>query len=124
MNVKFKKLALSAGITAALGGFSMPSHAIIEAAPGEALLVPFVVYNDGVIGGTTPINTIVELTVPGSVGHDTIPNFYTASHTSPTNPGAKFAPATRRLLGRVVVQQLFLQVTSIGISSIARVSIC
>ena len=79
MNTKFKKLALSAGIAAALGGFSMPSHAIIEGAAGEALLVPFVIYDD--VAG---VNTIVELTVPGSVGLDTIPNNFTASHSTPT----------------------------------------
>jgi len=78
MNVKFKKLALAAGITAALGGVSMPTHAIIQGAAGEALLVPFALWDT--VGG---VNTIVELTIPGSVGHDTIPNHYTASHTTP-----------------------------------------
>ena len=85
MNTKFKKLALSAGIAAALGGFSMPSHAIIEGAAGEALLVPLAIYDD-----VSLVNTIVELTVPGSVGLDTIPNFYTASHSTPTGTSLTF----------------------------------
>jgi hypothetical protein len=105
MNTKFKKLALTAGITAALAGISMPTYAIIEGATGEALLVPFVVYADGVTaGGPIAINTIVELTVPGSVGHDTIPNNFTASHTTPTNnvinttePVGNFAPRNKNL---------------------------
>ena len=79
MNTKFKKLALSAGIATALGGFSLPSHAIIEGAAGEALLVPFAIYDSVAV-----VNTIVELTIPGTVGLDTIPNDFTASHSTPT----------------------------------------
>ena len=90
MNTKFKKLALSAGIAAALGGFSMPSHAIIEGVAGEALLVPFAIYDDGTNDSTALVNTIVEITVPGSVGLDTIPNNFTASHSTPTGTAMTF----------------------------------
>ena len=85
MNTKFKKLALSAAITAALGGVSMPTHALIQGSAGEALLVPFVVYDtvDSLPGSADVVNTIIELTIPGTVGLDTIPNHYTASHTTP-----------------------------------------
>ena len=85
MNVKFKKLALAAGITAALGGVSMPTHAIIQGSAGEALLVPLVVYDtvNHLATGADTVNTIIELTIPGTVGLDTVPNHYTASHTTP-----------------------------------------
>ena len=85
MNTKFKKLALSAGIAAALSVVSLPSHAIIEGVAGEALLVPLAIYDDVAL-----VNTIVELTVPGSVGLDTIPNNFTASHSTPTGTAMTF----------------------------------
>ncbi|MEI7997048.1 MAG: hypothetical protein WCH01_19305 [Methylococcaceae bacterium] len=88
MNTKFKKLALSAGIATALGGFSLPSHAIIEGAAGEALLVPFVIYDTAAV-----INTIVELTIPGTVGLDTIPNDFTASHSTPVLDHSTIPPS-------------------------------
>ena len=58
MNAKFKKLAIAAGVSTALAGASMPSHALVEGLPGEALLVPFVL----AVGG---VDTIVQLTVAG-----------------------------------------------------------
>jgi hypothetical protein len=86
----FKKLMLASGVATALAGVSLPSHAIIEAAPGEALLVPFVLYtNDGagpLNPNTTAINTLITVTTPSSVGFDTVPNFFTAPNSSPTNP--------------------------------------
>ena len=86
----FKKLMLASGVATALAGVSLPSHAIIEGAPGEALLVPFVLYSNA--GGAplapaaTSINTLVTVTTPSAVGFDTIPNVFTAPNTSPTNP--------------------------------------
>jgi len=102
MNTKFKKLALSAGITAALAGFSLPSHAIIEGVAGEALLVPFVVYDSDANNNGTIINTIVELTVPGSVGLDTIPNNFTASHSTPTGASITFNNPNLSVHGGIV----------------------
>jgi hypothetical protein len=79
------------------------------AEPGEAQLVPFVLWDDTPIcipvpAGTAPaplvcganavpavgpgivsINTAVKITVPKAVGNDVVPNFYTATHTTPTN---------------------------------------
>lgn len=86
----FKKLMLASGVATALAGVSLPSHAIIEGAPGEALLVPFVLYSNA--GGSfldpavTSINTLVMVTTPSAVGFDTIPNVFTAPNSSPTNP--------------------------------------
>ncbi len=86
----FKKLMLASGVATALAGASLPSHAIIEGAPGEALLVPFVLYSN--IGGAplapaaTSINTLISVTTPSAVGFDTVPNFFTAPNSTPTNP--------------------------------------
>lgn len=77
---KFKKTMLASGMAAALTGVSLPSQAIIEGAAGEALLVPFVLFDS-----VTSINTLIEVTVPSSVGLDTVPNFFTAPNTTPTN---------------------------------------
>jgi hypothetical protein len=76
----FRKLALASGVAVALSGVSLPSHAIIEGDPGEALLVPFVLYDS-----VSSVNTLVEVTVPSAVGRDVIPNEFTAPNTTPTN---------------------------------------
>jgi hypothetical protein len=81
----FKKIALVSGVAAALAGASLPSHAIIEGAAGEALLVPFVLYANPAVGPS--INTLISVTTPSAVGRDTIPNFFTAPNSTPTNPG-------------------------------------
>jgi len=90
----FRKTIAASSVAAALVGLSGPANAIIEAAPGEALLVPFVLYDSG---QTAPvfvptINTLVQVTVPAVVGFDTIPAFFTASHSSPTNLNSSFSP--------------------------------
>ena len=93
---KYQKLMLASGVATALAGLSMPTHAIIEGAAGEALLVPFVLYSnpdrnplqllDPKANFTEPsVNTLVMVTTPSAVGVDTIPNFYTAPNTTPTN---------------------------------------
>lgn len=88
---KYQKLMLASGVATALAGLSMPTHAIIEGAAGEALLVPFVLYSNP---DRTPlqfdltepsVNTLVMVTTPSAVGVDTIPNFFTAPNTTPTN---------------------------------------
>lgn len=88
-----KKLLLASGVAAALAGASMPSYAIIEGAAGEALLVPFVLYSNPVSDlsildiDEPSINTIITVTTPSAIGRDTIPNYFTAPSTTPTNPG-------------------------------------
>jgi len=89
-----KKLLLASGVATALAAASMPSYAIIEGTAGEALLVPFVLYSNPV-GDISilpdidepSINTIITVTTPSAIGKDTIPNFFTAPSTTPTNPG-------------------------------------
>lgn len=96
MKTNFKKLATAAGVTAALAGAGFPAHAIFVGDAGEAALVPLAVH---VQSPGRYLNTVVKITVPKSVGNDVIPNYFTASHSSPTNgtalvpgnenPGAK-----------------------------------
>lgn len=76
----FKKLAMASGVAVALTGASLPSQAVIQGVAGEALLVPFVLF-DSVAG----INTLIQVTTPGAMGFDTIPAFFTAPNTTPTN---------------------------------------
>jgi hypothetical protein len=83
----FKKLMLASGVATALAGVSLPSYAIIEGAAGEALLVPFVLYdNPDPAVSIASINTLVTVTTPSAVGFDTIPNVFTAPNSTPTNP--------------------------------------
>ncbi len=91
MKTRFKQVALASAVTAAMGAASMPAHAIIEGAAGEALLVPFVVYSP-TVAGTEGVNTLIEITIPSTVGFDTIPNVFTAPNTTPTNPGPTLFP--------------------------------
>jgi hypothetical protein len=95
MKTQFKKLALATAVGAGMIGLSAPTHAIVEGVAGEALLVPYVVYDDtdGGDGDTgISVNTFVEITVPGSIGRDTVPNFFTAPNTTWTNPGFTIDP--------------------------------
>jgi hypothetical protein len=85
MKTNFKKLAL-AGSVAALAGASIPAHAIIMGAPGEAALVPYATYLNQ--GGVTTMNTLVRITTPAQLGSDVIMNCYTAPHVSPGNAPA------------------------------------
>jgi hypothetical protein len=92
-----QKTLAASGIAAASIGLSGPANALIEASPGEALLVPFVLFSSAQDGagptqdppfGATPvipeINTLIQVTVPAQVGFDTIPRFFTAPNTTPT----------------------------------------
>ncbi|QJD31202.1 hypothetical protein [Methylococcus geothermalis] len=89
MSMNFKKTAIAAGMFTALAATSMSAHAIIEGDAGEANLVPFVIWDDQIVGpptdGPFSINTVVKITVPMSVGNKTIPNVWTAQHSTPTN---------------------------------------
>jgi hypothetical protein len=94
MSINFRKTALAAGMFTALGGYTMSAHALIEGDAGEANLVPFVLWDDALLNGVVgdsdfSINTVIKITVPNTVGSKTIPNSYTACHTTPANtPGA------------------------------------
>lgn len=84
MTQNFKKLAIAAGVSVGMAALSMPSHAVIQGAPGEALLIPLVVYHDAAFAGDYTANTIVQVTIPSTVGFDTVPNDFTAPNTTPT----------------------------------------
>jgi hypothetical protein len=65
MNVKFKKLAMQAGITAALAGASLSAHAVITAVPAPAQLIPLFMHTD-------TLDTEVRVIAPRAVGADTV----------------------------------------------------
>lgn len=101
MSSNFRKTALAAGMFTALGGYTMSAHALIEGDAGEANLVPFVLWDDALLNGVVDdsdfsINTVIKVTVPNVVGSKTIPNSYTACHTTPTNTSG--APSCDPLL--------------------------
>ncbi len=81
----FKKLTVAAATAAAVGGFfSAPASAVMEGILGEAALIPFVFHgNIGSTSAAVAVNTFVALKVPQFAGIDTIPNLYTAPHTTP-----------------------------------------
>ncbi|QIK38608.1 hypothetical protein GWK36_12145 [Caldichromatium japonicum] len=87
MTQNFKKLAIAASVSSALSMMSMPSHAVIQGSAGEALLVPLVVYATPDVSGYEA-NTIIQVSIPGSIGFDDVPNIFVAPNTTPTNPGA------------------------------------
>lgn len=110
MKPKLNKLALSIGVAAGLATASMPSHAVMGGVAGEAQLVPFALWDPGIAGpvldGVAPdlagftninsigsVNTLVEITVPAAMGLDTVPNLFTASHTTPTEFPNPILPA-------------------------------
>jgi hypothetical protein len=83
----FKKAAVAAAVAAGAAAVSLPAHAVIEATPAEAFLVP-VVYA-GILG-TPPgptmfINTYIAVETPQVIGQDAIPNTFTAPNTTPSN---------------------------------------
>jgi len=77
MNAKFKKLAIATGVSAALAGVSMPSLAIVQGLPGDALLVPFVWYSSAF-----NVDTIVELTAVNNPGGDQLNTIGNTVYTS------------------------------------------
>jgi hypothetical protein len=102
-----QKTLAASGVAAALVGLTGPANAIIEGAPGEALLVPFALFQsqqdfadpgllppfDNIVRPFIPeINTIVQVTVPSAVGFDTVPAFFTAPNSTPTNANVRDFP--------------------------------
>lgn len=59
--------------------FSSLAQAAFQGAAGEAVLVPFVMYDS-----SHGINTTIKITVPVGVYESRIPNEFTAPHTSPS----------------------------------------
>lgn len=79
MKTTFKSLAISAGVAAGFAGMAIPAHAYVVGEVGEAALVPFAVHSPNYL------NTVVKITVPKSVGNGYVPNYFTATHSSPTH---------------------------------------
>jgi hypothetical protein len=82
MKTNFKKLALMAGISAAMAGGSMSAHAIIQAVPAPAVLIPFVA-NDSPAGTNGTFTTNFRIEVPSSVGLDSVVNLFDGPDTTP-----------------------------------------
>lgn len=74
MKTNFKKLALMAGVSAAMAAGSMSAHAVIQAVPAPAVLIPLF----STVGTTT-----VRIEVPSSVGLDSVVNLYGGPNTLP-----------------------------------------
>lgn len=87
MNPNFKKLTLAASVSAALGAAAMPTHAMLVGEAGEALLIPWVTHDRGLVGFQGKKNTYISVVTPANVGFDTVPATYTAPNTTPTDPG-------------------------------------
>lgn len=84
MTQNFKKLAIAAGVSVGMAALSMPSYATITGSPGEALLVPLVVYATPDVSGYYA-NTYIQVSTPGAVGFDDVPNIFVDPNTTPTN---------------------------------------
>jgi hypothetical protein len=69
MKTNFKKLALTAGISAAMAAGSMSAHAVIQAVPAPAALVPLFTTSNGTV-------STVRIEVPQSVGVDSVVNLF------------------------------------------------
>jgi hypothetical protein len=71
-----------AGISAAMAGGSMSAHAIIQAVPAPAVLIPFVANDTAILtNGTFTTNFRIE--VPSSVGLDSVVNLFDGPDTTP-----------------------------------------
>jgi hypothetical protein len=93
MKTNFKKLALTAGVTAALAVGSMSAHAVITAVPAPAQLVPLFYWSDTADGGSW--DTSVRITVPKAVGYDTVINLLAGdikTSESYSTPSTAFKP--------------------------------
>jgi hypothetical protein len=88
--MNFKKLALTAAVAAAVGGATLPSHAMVYGIAGEALLVP-VALNDPANQGVGNTNTYVVMKLPNVLGSDFVMNNYSAPNIRadycPSAPG-------------------------------------
>lgn len=81
--MKFRKLALAAAFGSTALTATMPANAIVVGAAGEAYLVPFVIYDSYYY-----YNTLLQVTVPGAIGYETIPKDFTAINSTPTFPSS------------------------------------
>jgi len=72
----------AASTIAATCAFSGTATAMMLGYPGEALLVPFAVHGTSHNGSDEDFNTYVRITMPKSVGIDTIHNNFTAPNTT------------------------------------------
>jgi hypothetical protein len=92
--MKLQRTTIAAGVAAALTVTAMPSSAAIFGVASEGLLVPLFVSdwnlntNSNGYDSVDITNSRLYVTVPSSIGYDGVPNIYTASSSTPTNPYA------------------------------------
>lgn len=79
MKTNFKKLALMAGVSAAMAGGSMSANAVIQAVPAPAALIPLF---QGCHANTA--TNFVRIEVPSSVGVDSIVNLFGGPNGNPS----------------------------------------
>jgi hypothetical protein len=92
MNKNLMKVVLGAAVAASVTAASMPSRAIMVGVAGEALLVPLVVWGGSGTTADPNVNTIIRVTIPDTFGFDSLPNIFTAPHTTPTWSSAALFP--------------------------------
>lgn len=81
MKASLKKSLTAVGIAAALSGVSTNSMATVMGDAGEAWLIPFAYWDSQ--EGASSWDTVINVTIPSTVGGKTIPNVYTANNTTP-----------------------------------------
>lgn len=79
--MKFRKLTLATAVVAAMGVNGVAS-AIVTGLPGEGLLMPLVVGPDYDPNNNEFVHTFVTLSVPKTIGQDTMINFFTAPNST------------------------------------------
>lgn len=102
MKTNFKKLAVQAGVAAAMAAGSMAASAQIESVPATAQLVPLFYYNDN------GIDTDVRIVVPKSVGADTVIDLMDGG----LNAGTKWAVANPALVSGAAIHWFWMSAQS------------
>ena len=102
MKTNFKKLAVQAGIAAAMAAGSMAASAQIENVPATAQLVPLFYYNEA------GIDTDVRIVVPKSVGADTVIDLMDGG----LRAGTRWAVANPALVAGAAIHWFWMSPTS------------
>lgn len=93
--MKFRKIALASAVVAAMGINGLAT-AGVTGLPGEGLLVPLALGTDNDVNNDS-ISTYVTLSVPGTIGQDTMINFFTAPNSTAPLTTTNQAPIDARI---------------------------
>lgn len=96
--MKFRKIALASAVVAAMGANGLAT-AGVTGLPGEGLLMPLALGSDSYADPANlgNISTYVTLSVPGTIGQDTMINFFTAPHATAPLTTTVQAPVDARI---------------------------